>query len=164
MINTKSVLIIAIIVLSSGCFRGENTDSNVYGTWDVLELDKCATAWVLTRFVNKDAEFNYYPKGTSIVEEIPFDTPEAEIKRYHKMSAIEYLIVTYNIQDPAAKKLAKMVHDIEINYWGTHKSKLSKKLNEDIRAIIDNKNETNSKMLECFEYFDDLYKQLKTEK
>lgn len=111
--------------------------SNVYVSWENMEIDKCASAWLIKRFVDKNAVFKFVPKGELVTEGIPFDVPEAEIRRYHNMSAFEYVVRKNGIKDSAVRKLAGIIHDIEINYWGKRKFEESQRTDDaGIRVIL----------------------------
>jgi len=80
------ILIIALITLTFTPALAET-----YSTWENMEIDKCASAWLVWRFTDKDAVFRFVPKGKLITQGIPFDVPEAQIRRYHNLSAFEYI-------------------------------------------------------------------------
>ena len=49
-------------------------DGHLYSTWDVLETDASASAWLIKRHVDPKARFKFFPKGELITEGIAFDT------------------------------------------------------------------------------------------
>ena len=87
--SIRIVLTGILVLLSAVQTQGEE-----YTTWENMEIDKCASAWLIKRFVDKDAVFRFVPKGELITRGIPFDTPEAQIRRYHNLSAFEYIVKT----------------------------------------------------------------------
>lgn len=138
-------------------FASAGPGSHIYATWENMEIDKCASAWLIKRFVDERASFKFYPKGELVTEGIPFDVPEAEIRRYHNMAAFEYIIKKYKIDDPALQKIGEIVHDIEINYWGKKKFEESEKINDTIQEIIDTSTTAEESLKHSFPVFDGIY-------
>jgi hypothetical protein len=130
----------------------------VFSTWDVFETDKCASIWLIKRFIAPQAEIRFFPHGTSITEGIPFDTPEAKFRRYATKSTYETLLEYYDIKDPRLKYIGRLIHDIEVNIWEKKVYGESTKVMEAIRSIIV-KNEGNNEavMEKSLEYFDAFY-------
>ena len=54
-----------------------------YVTRDDFEPDKCASIWLIKRFIDPQAVFVIRPAGAPLKPGIPFDVPEAELRRYH---------------------------------------------------------------------------------
>jgi hypothetical protein len=130
----------------------------VFSTWDVFETDKCASIWLIKRFIDPKAEIRFFPHGTSITEGIPFDTPEAQFRRYATKSTYETLLEHYDLKDPRLKYIGRIIHDIEVNIWEKKVYGESTKVMEAIRSIIV-KNEGNCEAIveKSLEYFDALY-------
>jgi hypothetical protein len=130
----------------------------VFSTWDVFETDKCASIWLIKRFIDPKAEIRFSPHGTSITEGIPFDTPEAQFRRYATKSTYETLLEHYDLKDPQLKYIGRLIHDIEVNVWEKKVYNESTKVMEAIRLIIV-QNEGNNKAIteKSLEYFDAFY-------
>jgi hypothetical protein len=132
-----------------------------YTTWASLEIDKCATAWLLKRFIDKEAEFRFIPVGEMVKEGIPFDTPDSEIRRYHNRSAYETLLRKHKLEDPALEEIRQIVHDLEIAAWMTPTHPETEKLREEMVPILSDKKLTPAAALEkSFEVLDNYYKKL----
>jgi hypothetical protein len=130
----------------------------VFSTWDVFETDKCASIWLIKRFIAPQAEIRFFPHGTSITKGIPFDTPEAKFRRYATKSTYETLLEYYDIKDPRLKYIGRLIHDIEVNVWEKKVYNESTKVLEAIRLIIvKNKGDNEAIMEKSLEYFDALY-------
>ena len=89
----------------------------VFSTWEGFEVDKCASIWLIKRFVDENAVIRFFPKGVAIKEGIPFDTPDAKFRRYHNMSTFESMLKHYKLKAPKLIYVGKIVHDIEVNIW-----------------------------------------------
>jgi len=89
----------------------------VFSTWDGFEVDKCASIWLIKRFIDENAVIKFFPKGEIIKQGIAFDTPDAIFRRYHNMSTFESLLKHYKLNDPKLIHIGKIIHDIEVNIW-----------------------------------------------
>jgi hypothetical protein len=90
----------------------------IWVTWKGAEPDKGASAWYLKRFVRRDVRFREVDSGLlDLGAGTPFDVPQAQFRRTHQLSVYEQLAQTYPVDDPVARKLGDIIHDIEINLW-----------------------------------------------
>ena len=109
----KRIFIIFIfLLLNVNLIKAET-----FSTWKGFEVDKCASIWLIKRFIDKNAKIKFFPKGNLITEGIPFDVPEAKLRRYHNMSTFESILKYYNLKDPKLIYIGKIIHDIEVNIW-----------------------------------------------
>ena len=132
----------------------------VFSTWEGFEVDKCAAIWLIKRFVDSKAQFKFFPKGEIITEGIPFDTPDAELRRGRNQSTFESIANKYAITDNAIIEMGKIIYDIEVNVWGKKIYQKSRKIKEDIREIIDTSKNDEDILKKSESYFDNLYKTL----
>ncbi len=80
-----------------------------------VHVDRVACPWLITRFIDSEAEFLFVPK--SQVDEvarrdsaIPFDAPGVELGHYDGKCSFETIIEKYGLTDKALLRLAKIVH------------------------------------------------------
>ena len=158
MMKIRTVLIVIVFVLWSGSMVF--AQGHMYATWDTLEIDTCASAWLIKNFVDTEAEFRFFPKGEIITEGIPFDTPDSDLRRTGNMSAFETILAKYKITDPALKEIGRIIHDIEINYWGKKETGEAVKLNQEIKGIIDSVADNPRRLEKSSIFFDALYKRI----
>jgi hypothetical protein len=80
-------------------------------------VDRCTSAWLIKRFIDKKARFAFISKDDPIPKgAIAFTLPKAEIKPVEKeKTTYDVLVEKYNIQDPIALKIGKLIHDFEID-------------------------------------------------
>ena len=80
-------------------------------------VDRCASAWLIKRFIDKEARFAFVSKDDPIPNgAIAFTLPKAEIKPVEKKkTTYDALVEKYSIQDPIALKIGKFIHDFEIS-------------------------------------------------
>ena len=129
----------------------------VFSTWEGFEVDKCASIWLIKRFIDKKAQIKFFPKGEIIKEGIPFDTPDAAFRRYHNMSAFESLLKHYRLRDPKLIHIGKIIHDIEVNIWEKKVLKETLIVQDAVNKIIWNTKDRNEVIQKSGNYFDSLY-------
>jgi hypothetical protein len=150
-----AAVILACLLLSAGTVYA--TDTHLYATWDTFELDMCASAWLIKNFVDKKSRFVFLPAGTIITEGIPFDTPDAELRRTANRSTFENIMTAYHITDPALIAMGNIIHESEINFWGRKVRDESKALNEKIKSIFAQTQDNQRSLKKSFSIFDELY-------
>ncbi|HEY2982467.1 MAG TPA: chromate resistance protein ChrB domain-containing protein, partial [Anaerolineales bacterium] len=85
-----------------------------------VHVDRVACPWLITRFIDNEAEFLFAPKNQieKIVKEtgaIPFDTPGAELGHVDGRCSFESIILKYELKDPGLLRLAKIVHAADVD-------------------------------------------------
>jgi len=134
----------------------------VFSTWEGFEVDKCASIWLIKRFINKNAEIKFFPKGTIVTEGVPFDTPDAKLRRYHNISTFEAILNHFQISDPKLIYIGKIVHDIEINTWGKKKLDETNVIKAAVINLIMELKENKTKTIEkSCDYFNMLYQSIR---
>ena len=61
----------ALLFVHNGPLVAPGTDASpcavaadhTYWTWDTMEFDKCAAAWMIRRFADKEAVFQFHSQG-----------------------------------------------------------------------------------------------------
>ena len=133
---------------------------HVFSTWEGFEVDKCASIWLIKRFVDPRAHIRFHKKEQVISEGILFDTPDAKLRRYHNKSTFESLVAHYQIVDSKILFIARIIHDIEVNIWEKKVLPETSRVLHDINQII-HEGGGNEVMLEkCNRYFNQLYQNL----
>ena len=156
----KIIFVFAILFIHSLSLAEQTI---VFSTWEGFEVDKCASIWLIKRFVNNDVKFKFFPKGTIIKEGIPFDTPNAKLRRYHSFCTFETILNAYKFKDPKLKYIAKIIHDIEINIWNKKRMKETNEVICAVQSIIAKTNDNKTIIKKTIEYFDSLYQVINIE-
>lgn len=104
-------------ICSSAVQTEGNESEHVYVTWEGSEPDRGASAWFIKRFVDTQAEFKTVPQNAPLPAGTAFDVPESRFQRSARYSTLELLVNEYPVSDPVVKRMAVIVHDIEINTW-----------------------------------------------
>jgi AraC-like DNA-binding protein len=94
------------------------------------KIDRIACPWLITRFIDKDAEIIYVPveevkSKAKELHAIPFDIPEVEFTHYGDECTFDYFLKKYKLHDPALTTIAVIVrgadtdrHDIAVQSSG----------------------------------------------
>lgn len=83
-----------------------------------LGPDKWATAWLMARHAVPGAELVVVPQGKPVSAGIAFDVPASPLRRERDHAAFQAVVDHYKIADPDLARMAQIVRDIEVNYWG----------------------------------------------
>ncbi|MCD0465953.1 chromate resistance protein ChrB domain-containing protein [Flavobacterium sp. ENC] len=78
------------------------------------KIDRIACPWLISKFVDQDAEFIYVPFNEVLIkakelEAIPFDIPDVEFTHYNEQSTFDYIVKKFKIDDPAILIIAGIV-------------------------------------------------------
>ena len=79
-------------------------------------VDRCASAWLIRNFIDKEAVFEFISKESPIPKgAIAFTLPRAEIGPTEgKSTTFDALVERYRVNDPIAAKIQRLLHDFEI--------------------------------------------------
>jgi hypothetical protein len=87
-----------------------------------VHVDRVACPWLITRFVDSEAEFLFVPRSqiVQVAEEtgaIPFDAPGVELGHRDGKCSFETIIEHYSLADKGLLRLARIVHsaDVEVD-------------------------------------------------
>jgi len=139
-------------------------DAHLFSTWENMEADKCASAWLIKRFIDRKAAFRFYKHGKLIKKGIAFDTADAKFRRRPMKSTYEMLYDNYKLaklKDKGLIAIGEIVHDIEVNKWDRKRRKETPAVQKALHIIM-KKNRKNPQgcIDQAMHYFDKLYLQL----
>jgi len=85
-----------------------------------VHVDRVACPWLITRFIDSDAEFLFVPKSKvlEVADQegaLPFDTPGAEFHHREDWCTFDVLIQKYGLTDKALLRLARIVNAADTN-------------------------------------------------
>jgi len=85
-----------------------------------VHVDRVACPWLITRFIDNQAEFIFAPASQieQIVQQtgaIPFDVPGVELGHRDGRCSFESLLVHYGLKDPGLLRLAQIVHAADVS-------------------------------------------------
>ncbi len=84
-----------------------------------VHVDRVACPWLISRFIDNEAEFLFVPKGQidKVAAEtgaIPFDAPGVELGHHEGRCSFESIVLKYGLTDPALQRMAKIVHAADV--------------------------------------------------
>jgi hypothetical protein len=84
-----------------------------------VHVDRVACPWLITRFVDSEAEFMFVPSNQieqMVIETgaIPFDAPGVELGHVDGRCSFESILHKYGLKEAGLLRLAKIVHAADI--------------------------------------------------
>lgn len=84
-----------------------------------VHVDRVACPWLITRFIDSEAEFLFVPKSqiNQVSQEtgaIPFDAPDVELGHHEGRCSFESIILKYDLRDAGLLRMAKIVHAADV--------------------------------------------------
>lgn len=85
-----------------------------------VHVDRVACPWLITRFVDNEAEFLFVPGGQieQVAKDtgaIPFDAPGVELGHHEGRCSFESIILKYGLKEPGLLRLAMIVHAADVS-------------------------------------------------
>jgi hypothetical protein len=80
-----------------------------------VHVDRVACPWLITRFVDSQAEFLFVPRDQVLATAeregaIPFDSPGAELTHDGELCSFDVIIRKHRLTDPALLRMARIVN------------------------------------------------------
>jgi len=84
-----------------------------------VHVDRVACPWLITRFIDSEAEFIFVPDGSvketaAAQDAIPFDVKGVELGHRDGKCSFESIIEKYGIANKAVLRMAKTIHAADI--------------------------------------------------
>jgi hypothetical protein len=85
-----------------------------------VHVDRVACPWLITRFIDNQAEFLFVPASQieQVAKEtgaIPFDAPGVELGHTEGRCSFESIILKYGLKEPGLLRLAKGIHAADVS-------------------------------------------------
>ena len=85
-----------------------------------VKVDRVACPWLISRFIDSQAEFLFVPKSQveKVANEtgaIPFDAPDVELGHKDGKCSFEIIIARQGLTDPALLRMAEIIHAADIS-------------------------------------------------
>jgi hypothetical protein len=86
-----------------------------------VHVDRVACPWLITRFIDSNAEFLFVPKSKVLETAekegaIPFDTPGAALHHRENFCTFDVLIQEYGLTDKALLRLARVINAADTDH------------------------------------------------
>ena len=85
-----------------------------YCTRKDVHVDRCASAWLIKRFIDADAEFVFVEAHIPLPGTIPFDMHGAPWGHLEGKCTFETIASLNNICDPVVVQLGRIIHGADI--------------------------------------------------
>src|SRR6267154_564051 len=87
------------------------------------KIDRIACPWLVTRFIDREAEFLYVPAAdvTRLAHDtgaIPYDIPGVELSHVGELCSFDAFLKKYRLDDPALGQLALIVRGADTSRLG----------------------------------------------
>ena len=85
-----------------------------------VHVDRVACPWLITRFIDSDADFLFVPasqieKVAAETGAIPFDAAGVELGHHEGRCSFESIILKYGLKEPGLLRLAQIVHVADVD-------------------------------------------------
>jgi hypothetical protein len=78
-------------------------------------VDRMASAWLIRRFVDANARFDFAPDRKAVPEgAVPFDMYGVEFTHRGEHCTFEVLCATFHVEGPAVAVIGQIVHDLDL--------------------------------------------------
>lgn len=77
-------------------------------------IDRLASAWLITRFHDKDARFAFAANPAAVKGGVPFDTLGAEFGHHGEDCTFETLVKRLGLRDRRVARIAQLVHEADL--------------------------------------------------
>ena len=78
------------------------------------QVDRCASAWLLKRFVDPEAAFAFVEEGDQVRGAIPFDISGTELGHHRGRCTFEAILRKHKLKDPALVELGRIVRSADL--------------------------------------------------
>jgi len=86
-------------------------------TREYVHVDRVACGWLIRRFVDQNAVFEFVPRDTdpaTITDGTPFDMRGVELGHHGDKCSFEAIVAKYGLTDTALLALADIVHGADV--------------------------------------------------
>ncbi len=93
-----------------------NVTDKVWVTRANVYVDRMASAWLIQRYLNRDATFKFVrsPSYTPGPDEIRFDMPSGEYTHEGDLCTFEIMARSFGADDLELEQIARIIHDIDL--------------------------------------------------
>lgn len=94
--------------------RAEDYRSKSWVTRPRPEIDRVGSAWLIRKFIDPGAKFEFANTPAEFPKAIPYDMFEVELSHHGDYCTFETLIQRFAIRDRAVLRLAEVIHDADV--------------------------------------------------
>ncbi len=84
-------------------------------TWEQVGVDRMACAWLITKYLDPEAEFLFVPAGQKPLpqEAEPFDIPGVRLSHHRGHCTFYTMLREYDLHDPVLERIARVVDEAD---------------------------------------------------
>ena len=94
--------------------RSEDYRAKSWVTRPRPEIDRVGSAWLIRKFIDREAKFVFADTPAEFPSAIPYDMFEVEFSHHGDSCTFETLIERFGIRDRAVLQLAELIHDADL--------------------------------------------------
>jgi hypothetical protein len=98
-------------------------------------IDRIASAWLIKRFIDPDAQFLFAPPAEFPQDAIPFDAPGVELSHQGEDCTFETLVKRASLRDRRLKRLSEIVHEADLRD-GKYPREEARGIDVAVRALL----------------------------
>jgi hypothetical protein len=98
-------------------------------------IDRVASAWLIKRFIDPQAEFVFAPPAQFPRDAIPFDAPGVELSHQGEDCTFETLVKRARLRDRRLLRLAELVHEADLRD-GKYPHEEARGIDMAVRALL----------------------------
>jgi len=85
-------------------------------TWENVGVDRMASAWLIRKFIDPQAEFIFVPVGQKPLPEgaEPFDIPGVRYSHHRGHCTFHTLLREFKLKDPILARIAQIVDEADV--------------------------------------------------
>ncbi len=84
-------------------------------TWEQVGVDRMACAWLITTYLDQEAQFLFVPAGQKPMPEgaEPFDIPGMRLSHHRGHCTFYTMLREYGLHDPVLQRIARVVDEAD---------------------------------------------------
>ena len=85
-------------------------------TWENVGIDRMGCAWLILRFIDTNAEFQFIPAGQNPQRAgyEPFDIPGVKLTHRRGHSTFHTMLREYQLKDPLLDRIASIIDEADV--------------------------------------------------
>ena len=119
-------------------------------------IDRIASAWLIRRFIDPEAEFVFAEPAAFPADAIPFDAPGVELSHHGEDCTFETLVKRARLRDRRLVRLAEVVHEADLRD-GKYPHEEARGIDVAIRAMLAASPDDDQVLAQGIALFEGLY-------
>jgi hypothetical protein len=119
-------------------------------------IDRIASAWLIKRFIDTEAEFVFAPPAEFPKDAIPFDAPRVELSHQGEDCTFETLVKRARLRDRRLVRLAEVVHEADLRD-GKYPHEEARGIDVAVRALLAASPDDHQVLAQGMALFEGLY-------